>query len=178
MNSRTYKYDALAAEVKLKDVTSCRHNRALLHRIKNNDPGLTSLTIVRDGMVNGEGGYDDEDFIVREGDDLGWLGYFLGHSNENIEHVEIYHLPADKGRVDEMFEGLQKNKTISSFQITGEGEDFLHEGFSAINLPHVTHMEVLCPVGREGAQHFALGLRRCKSLKEYYGDVTGAIAVV
>ena len=61
MNSRTYKYDVLA-EVKLKDVMSCRHNRALLHRIKNNDPGLTSLTIVRDGMVNGEGGYDDEDF--------------------------------------------------------------------------------------------------------------------
>ena len=80
MNSRTYKYDALAAEVKLKDVTSCRHNRALLHRIKNNDPGITHLSLVSDVLVNGIGRANDDEFIVREDDDedsFGWLGYFV-----------------------------------------------------------------------------------------------------
>jgi Ran GTPase-activating protein (RanGAP) involved in mRNA processing and transport len=173
MSSCTYKYDALEAEVKLKDVISCRHNRALLHRIKNNDPGITYLSLVSDSMVNGEGGYDDQDFIVREGDDLRWFGYFVGH-NRCIQHLEIYHLPRDEDNVEAMFQGFQRSMAITSVEITGE--EFLHEGFSAMNLPHVTKMEVLCPIG-EGAQHFALGLRRCQSLREYHGDVTDAIAV-
>ncbi len=180
MSRCTYKYDVLAAEVKLKDVISCRHNRALLHRIKNNDPGITSLAIVRDGMVNGEGGYDAEDFIVREGDELGLelglLGNLVGNNDGCIQHVDIYHLPRDEDIVAIMFQGFQRSTAITSVRVT-EYVDFLHEGFSAMNLPHVTKMEVHCPIGRDSAHHFALGLRRCKSLKKYEGDVTGAIAV-
>jgi hypothetical protein len=181
MSICTYKYDALAAEVKLKHVTSCRHNRALLHRIKNNDPGITYLSIVSDGMANEEGGYDDEDFIVRESDDLGIFGCFVGH-NQNIKKIYIYHLPADKRRVETMFEGFQRSKTIISLyiNITGEDEDYPGDGFSAMNLPHVTSMDVHFPMAvvPEGAKYLALALHRCKSLKRYSGHITVEIAAV
>ena len=169
MSSRTYKYDALAAEVKLKDITSCRHNRALLHRIKNNDPGLTRLPIVRD-----DDDYDQKEFVVRESDDLGWLGYFVGR-NERIENVFINHLPADKCCVETMFEGFQRSKTIASLYISGEDEDYLGEGFSAMNLPHLTSIEVHFPFVPEGTKYLALGLHRCKSLKRYCGRMTAEI---
>ncbi|KAL7497330.1 hypothetical protein ACHAWT_005422, partial [Skeletonema menzelii] len=38
-----YENDVLS--VRLKDITSSAENRALLHRIKNNDPALTSLCV-------------------------------------------------------------------------------------------------------------------------------------
>eukprot|EP00984_Skeletonema_dohrnii_P019944 scaffold9636_cov76-Skeletonema_dohrnii-CCMP3373.AAC.5 len=70
-----YQHDALAAGVRIKDIASTASNRALLHRLKNNDPGLTHLSI--DDLE------DDALFQVREGDDLGWLGYFIGR-NETL----------------------------------------------------------------------------------------------
>jgi Ran GTPase-activating protein (RanGAP) involved in mRNA processing and transport len=171
MSSCTYKYDALAAEVKLKHVTSCRHNRALLHRIKNNDPGITYLSLVSDGP------FDEVDFVVRENDDLGIFGYFVGQ-NKAIKDIYINHLPADKCRVETMFEGFQKNTEIASVHITGEGEDFLHKGFSAMNLPHVTHIHMEFSMAPEGAKYLALALHRCKSLKRYSGHITVEIAAV
>jgi Ran GTPase-activating protein (RanGAP) involved in mRNA processing and transport len=47
-----------------------------------------------------------------------------------------------------------------------------------MNLPHVTTMtfEYRQPPERENAKYFALGLRRCKSLKNYHGRVTSEIA--
>ena len=51
--------------MKLKDITSSSHNRAILHRLKNSDPGLTCLYMLDEPE-------DEDEFIVREGDDLGW----------------------------------------------------------------------------------------------------------
>ncbi len=172
MSSCTYKYDA--AEVKLKHVTSCRHNRALLHRIKNNDPRITYLSLVSDSMFD-DGHYDldENDFIVRESDDLGILGYFVG-INQSIKEIYIYHLPADNGRVKTMFEGFQRNTGITSIDVNGENDEFLHEGFSAMNMPHVTSMSVINL--SVGANYLALGLNGCKSLKQYDGPVTAEIA--
>jgi hypothetical protein len=173
MSSCTHKYDARgAAEVKIKDVTSCRHNRALLHRIKNNDPGITSLFLVSDDMSDADEGYDEDDFVIRS-DDLGWLGFFVGQ-NTTIKRMYIYYLPGDKGRVEEMFQEFQRNMEIDQIDIDGEDGYFLqHEGFSTMNLPHVTKMQVrILP---EGAKYIASGLNGCESLKQYVGPVTADI---
>lgn len=67
---------ALAATVRPKDITSSARNRAILHRIKNNDPSFVNLSICDDQLDLFED--DDFIFILREGDDLSWLGYFIG----------------------------------------------------------------------------------------------------
>ena len=166
-----YPNDALAVTVRIKDKTSCANNRALLHRIKNNDPSLTYLYIVEDDE-------DDRFFSAREGDDLGWLGYFIGE-NETLKSLYICYLPAQK-QIKSFFIGLQRNKSIKRFDIDGDVVCLLGEGLSAINLPHVTSMTVEfdyeeAEFDHEKARHFAVGLRRCESLVKYYGPMTSDV---
>ena len=165
-----YPYDAAsAATVRIKDITSCASNRARLHRIKNNDPSLTRLYIAE----------DDEDcfFSVREGDDLGWLGYYVGE-NETLKSLTIYYLPAQE-RIKSFFIGLQRNKSIKTIECLGGIVGILGEGLSAINLPHVTTMRVFddeeAEFDHEEAHHFPVGLQRLKALVEYDGPMTSEI---
>ena len=142
-----YSYDALAASVRIKDITSCSENRALLHRLKNNDPALTGLYI--EEMYEGEEGVDDVNFYVGDEDDFGWLGYFIGE-NDTLERVSVCHLPACSDQVENFFIGMQRNKSITS-------------------------MRMEYNIGHEVARHFAEGLHRCRSLETYYGPVTTEI---
>ena len=159
-----FQYDALEASVKLEDITSSSHNTAILHRLKNNDPALSFLFI--DELFDH---YDDNDdlFEVREGDDLGWLGYFIG-GNETLTSLSVYQLPEDREQAEMFFTGIQLNKSIGDFDISSGV--LLGEGFSAMNLPHVTSMSLDCHLEREYAHYFAIGLRRCESLEDYSGQ--------
>lgn len=162
-----YQYDTLASSVRLKDVISCAENRAILYRLKNNDPGLTCLFI-----DESDDNYEDETdiFQVREGDDLGWLGYFIG-GNEKLKSLWVYYLPTNRDQVENLLFGMQRNKSIKDCGFNGNG--IISEGFSAMNLPHATSMSTDCH--QECAHYFALGLRRCKSLENYSGPVTAEI---
>ena len=163
-------YDSLVASVRIKDITSCAQNRKILHRIRNNDPSLTYLDISEE---DGEHVY-----IVREGDDLGWLGYFIGE-NETLNYLCIYFLPPQK-KVENFFIGLQRNKSIKDIQCVRGVVGILGEGLSAINLPHVTTMTVEfdheeAEFDHEEAHYFAVGLQRLKSLVQYDGRMTSEI---
>eukprot|EP00984_Skeletonema_dohrnii_P014715 scaffold6228_cov144-Skeletonema_dohrnii-CCMP3373.AAC.5 len=160
-----YQYDALAAGVRIKDITSSSHNRAILHRLENNDPGLKSLAILDEPE-------DEDEFVVREGDDLGWLGYFIGR-NEKLKYLSVCYLPGDAEQRKKFFFEVQRNKSIKAVEILGNG--IISKGFSAMNLPHVTSMSLDCHLEREYAHYFALGLRRCESLEDYSGPVTAEI---
>eukprot|EP00984_Skeletonema_dohrnii_P019941 scaffold9636_cov76-Skeletonema_dohrnii-CCMP3373.AAC.2 len=164
-----YQYDTLASSVRLKDVISSAENRAILHRLKNNDPCLTGLFI-----DESDDGYDDDIdlFQVREGDDLGWLGYFIGR-NETLESLYVYYLPTNRDQVENLLFGMQRNKSIKEVECIGNG--IISEGFSAMNLPHVISMSFESDCHQEYAHYFALGLRRCTSLKEYSGPVKAEI---
>jgi hypothetical protein len=164
-----YPYDALAAaSVRIKDITSCAQNRKLLHRIKNNDTAVTSLYIEE---VEGDDYFGN--FYARDGNELGWLGYFVGE-NETLKSLSVCHLPACSNEVEIFFTGLQRNKSIKEIEFLGEG--FLGEStLSVINLPHVTTIRMECDLEHEQARHFAVGLHRCKSLAKYFGPVTEKI---
>ncbi len=95
-------YHALAASVRRKDIISYAPNRATLHRIKNNDPSLTQLAIREELDYH-------NDFIPREGDDLGWLGYFIG-ANEKLSYLHLSYLPGGSEQVEKFFIGVQRNK--------------------------------------------------------------------
>ena len=90
-----YPYDALAAaSVRIKDITSCAQNRKVLHRIKNNDTAVTSLYIEE---VEGDDYFGN--FYARDGNELGWLGYFIGE-NETLKSLGVCHLPACSNEVE------------------------------------------------------------------------------
>ena len=172
-NMTNYPYDAVsAATVRMKDITSSAQNRALLHQIKNNSPSLTDLTIL--------GANDDADFfhgvtiVLRQGDDLGWLGYFIGE-NETLKKLSIHHI-SDQEQVENFFIGLQRNKSIENIYFHRHRNlvGTLGESLSAINLPHVTTLSI-GNLDHEEARSFAVGLQRCKSLVEYYGPMTSEI---
>ena len=163
-----YQHDALAAGVRIKDIASTASNRALLHRLKNNDPGLTHLCI---DNFESDGG-DIDHFQVRECDDLGWLGYFIG-GNEKLKYILVFYLPGDREQVENLFTGMQRNKSIEDVEFNGNG--MLNESLSLLNLPHVTSISFVCQLEGEYAHYFAMGLRRCESLEDYSGPVTAGI---
>jgi hypothetical protein len=153
-----YQYDALSKteSVRIKDITSTAANRALLHRIKNNDPGLKSLyidTFYQLGMGT---------FQVREGDDLGWLGYFIG-GNETLTRLIFWQLPEDREREEEFFFGVQRNKSIKRVEILGRV--FPTKSLPVMNLPHVTSMTLNTAIT-------AVGLH---SLKQYFRSPSCAL---
>ena len=163
-----YPYDA--SSVRMKDITSSANNGALLRRIKKNDPSLTRLYIVDyDPFDNDE----EFDFVIREGDNLGWLGYFIGE-NETLKKLYILHLPAQE-QVENFFIGLQRNKSIEYIDFHENLVGTLGDGLSAINLPHVTTLRMRGNLDREEACRFAVGLHRCKSLVTYYGPMASEI---
>ena len=67
-------YEARAQTINLEEITSSDEDNAnVLWRLRSSDPEYTCLYIQNFWE-------DDCDFVVREEDDLGWLGYFAGQS--------------------------------------------------------------------------------------------------
>ncbi|KAK1732316.1 leucine-rich repeat protein [Skeletonema marinoi] len=48
-----------------------------------------------------------------KGNDLGWLGYFIGRSVK-IQHLDICHFPEGRQQIDAFFDGLARNQSIRS----------------------------------------------------------------
>ena len=165
-------YHSQAASVKFKDITSSAVNRAILHRIKNNDPSLIRLCI--------DATDEDHDanvaalFQPRESDDLGWLGFFIGE-NMTLKSLYIYYLPMCKDQIGRLFNGLEHNKSIKEVEFSPVVGSPV-ESFSSIILPHVTTMRVgYNLLDREKVRCIAVGLQRCKSLVNYSGPIAEEI---
>ncbi len=111
-------YEARAKDVKLGDITSDEYNAGILAMLRDNDPTFTSILI----SIDDEG---DFSFQVREGDDLGWLGYFLG-KNDQVKRLYM-DFPNDFNlkHIDEFFRGLGRNRSIEMLYIGRSlGESF------------------------------------------------------
>jgi len=109
-------YDVRAQDVTLEDITSSAHNAEILRRLRDNDLASTEV---------GEGAlyimdYDsncDDSFFVKEGDDWGWLGYFIGR-NKHIRDLHLYCLPKDRDQVGAFMEGVKDNRSIQCFDFS------------------------------------------------------------
>ena len=85
MERRDYEYyEANAADISLEDITSSEDNVEILRRLRDGDDTLTHLTLDSERWPN--------NFHIGEGDDLGWLGYFIGKS-ECLHNLHIWNLP-------------------------------------------------------------------------------------
>jgi len=109
-------YEARAKDVNLEDITSSEQNAAILARLRDNDPTFTAISIEDGPQV-------ESNFVAREGDCMGWLGYFVGRSKQ-VETLSIYSFP-DSLNIDAFLRGLGHNRSIQSLHINIErGENF------------------------------------------------------
>ncbi len=110
-------YEAHAKDVKLEHITSDEDNADILASLRDDDPDFKDFSIVTD---HEDGVYD---FVVREGDHLGWVGFFVGKSKE-LETLSIVDFP-DNINLNVFFEGLGRNRSIQELSIWADlGESF------------------------------------------------------
>lgn len=107
-----------ARAIKSEDVTSTDQNARTLRKIRCNDSTLEQMIIAaQSGEADG-----DEIFRADEGDDLGWLGYFIGH-NEKLKRLGVLSLPTNSSR-DALLKGINCNRSIEEFLMSSEDNVF------------------------------------------------------
>jgi Ran GTPase-activating protein (RanGAP) involved in mRNA processing and transport len=114
-------YGANEKTVNLTDVTSSSENAIILQKLRDDDLGLTHLGI-------GERNDDENIFVVREGDDLGWLGYFIGGCT-TLSYLNITYLPQENWRSLAFIRELVSNRSIDHLEIS---TDFGEDGFQSL----------------------------------------------
>ena len=155
-------YDVLARKTKINHMSSSEHNRVILRKLKKNDPDFDTMwldTFVKFG----------------DGEDTGWLGYFLGKSK--CMHKLCFHTNIIKNR--SFYVGLSHNKSIQKIRIhhvdilNGEVFRMLNSFFK--NNHNLIDIEVSgCIFQEEDARQLLLALGCCnnRSLKRIriYGN--------
>ena len=110
-------YEAHAQTIILDTITSSYENARILRRLRRNDPSFTTL-----GIANSDNEYavDDDDYLVDRGDDLGWLGYFVGQSN-TLQSLYLSTKMIDNViRFGVFIEGLNRNRSIETLYICAD----------------------------------------------------------
>eukprot|EP00985_Skeletonema_marinoi_P000614 scaffold224_cov108-Skeletonema_marinoi.AAC.12 len=128
MDHRYYNYyEANAADISLEDITSSEQNKQILRRLRDDDLGWhDSIALGREGpFYFGVG--NSRLLRVREGDDLGWLGYFIGRSVK-LQGLEILDLPEHEGGEQQMhafLDGVARSQSIQRVQVNEQLGEYL-----------------------------------------------------
>eukprot|EP00984_Skeletonema_dohrnii_P023859 scaffold12953_cov123-Skeletonema_dohrnii-CCMP3373.AAC.14 len=120
-------YEANASDIRLEDNTSSEHNARILRRIRNDE--ISQLR-----LGEHDGWRHEHEFQLGEGNDLGWLGYFIGRS-ERLRKLTIQYLPEDEGRgqqIHALMDGIARSQSIQKVVIGDEDFDLSNNRFAAI----------------------------------------------
>ena len=124
-NMTEYKdYDALVQNINIGDITSSEHNANILRTLRDGNPCWNKTLYILEDEIDG----DIDEFIIRTGDDLGWLGYFIGRS-EVIEALEVQYLSEEGEQVDAFMRGVACNQSIKELTIQTDLGD---QGFGSL----------------------------------------------
>jgi len=107
--------DALAQDINLEDITSSKENAEVLRKLRDGFYGDNALFIDEDDDDYNDDGYEDV-FIIRDGDDLSWLGYFIGR-NETLNEPCIKFMPQERERIDAFIDGVRHNRSLRDFSV-------------------------------------------------------------
>ena len=154
-------YEARAKDIKLEDITSDENNADILAWLRDNDPDLNDITI-------GTAIIDEDCFVVREGDHLGWLGYFVGR-NDKLRELSIndFDYFPDNINLNAFLRGVGHNRSIQSLTIYID----LGESFKSLipfmrNNVSLRELRFNCfDIGLQCARNIALMLHQQSSLK-------------
>ena len=106
------KYDALARTTNMEDIASCEHNREIFRRLKENDPEFVRMRIYH--YSDADYSYD---FYPGNGEELGWLGYFMGGN------TTLQRLPS--GQLSPHLATLELRISAEGWDETGRSENCL-----------------------------------------------------
>jgi Leucine-rich repeat (LRR) protein len=172
---RSYGYsDERAQDINFNDITSCERNANILRMLRDgNSDWNKQLNIMNEEDEDIEGECDE--FMVAEGDDLGWLGYFIGKS-ELLDELIIWHLPERRDKL-RFIEGVSENRSISSIEINcdigAEGWSILccifenNHNLSTLNMKDYE-------IGHVGAQNLAMTLGKVNHTFLKYINIANA----
>ena len=152
-------YAALANTINIDDITSDDTNRDVLRSLKNNDPEFEQF------CITDERGEEDEDaYYPIDGEDIGWLGYYIGNSIYLREVTFFQTIDTESSFYKEM----SNNRSI-------EGVDFsyynLLDGkiFSMLtpffkNNNNLIYIKISgCTLGVNGARQLSLAIGNCNT---------------
>ena len=156
----TFNYAALTDTIEIEDITSNTHNQIILQQLKDNDESFDKLYI-----MDSDSGEDDE-YITKDGEDIGWLGYFIGQ-NTKLKCLYFH----DKINDESFYKEMSCNKSIKEIHFNEESlldgnmirmlGPFLQNNH---NLSRITLDE--CEFGIEDGRQLSLAIGSCsKSLK-------------
>ena len=144
MSLRDYGYyEAHAADVTLGDITSSDINKQILQWLRDGDNKFNDSQLINLDLAPG---YSENYryFGVREGDDLGWLGYFIGKS-KHLRELGIIGSPEDEVEeqriIHALCDGIARNQYIQQVGLSRLSND----GFATIAriLGDLTQLEEL-----------------------------------
>ena len=172
-------YDALATTIKIEDISSNVRNQNILRQLKDNDPTFDKLWICNQDQID-----DEFDFCPTNGEELGWLGYYIG-KNTTLNELFVFAVPpvCDAGFEDFRRE-MGRNKSIRSIQFSNqvEGRVFrMLDSFFSNNTNLTKFVVEECELDFDGARQLSLSIGRCNnSLKTItimsYTGVYGQLA--
>ena len=166
VDRRDYEYyKAHAKDVQLEDITSSQNNANLLEMIRDGDSDWNGKVYLLNEEIDG----DPDEFVVGDGDDMGWLGYFLG-SSEHVKDFNMRYFPDGKDAMDAFVEGFKHNTSLEELYIS---TDLGRDGYESLGhlLRNNDNLDRIClhefVIGSDSASGIAsmLGHEQCKSLK-------------
>eukprot|EP00984_Skeletonema_dohrnii_P013633 scaffold5654_cov77-Skeletonema_dohrnii-CCMP3373.AAC.1 len=109
-------YEANADTINLGNITSSEKNAKILQQLRDGDDKLDYFNV---GVV---GRATWNSFIIGEGDDLGWLGYFIGKS-EYLQRLNLLYLPDGEEGFDAFAEGIARSQSLRYMFINNLNND-------------------------------------------------------
>eukprot|EP00984_Skeletonema_dohrnii_P011452 scaffold4580_cov73-Skeletonema_dohrnii-CCMP3373.AAC.3 len=123
---RDYEYYEERAEyVKFEDITSSEHNANIFELLVAVNPIEWNKKIY---LLEEEIDGDPDEFVVGEGDDLGWLGFFLGRTSHLVE-LHIKYFPAGKDKMNAFMDGFKHNTWLQELYIS---TDLGRDGYESL----------------------------------------------
>jgi len=145
-------YAALADTIKIEDITSNDINQTILRRLKDN------ISIhYSDKLHLIKGDQDHNDYILDDGEDIGWLGYYIGQ-NTTLQSLN-----------ESFFKEISCNTSIRKVYfniVDGKMLSMLGKFFQNNNSLIEIWIDDCVVLNTEGVQQLTLAIRNCnKSLK-------------
>ena len=140
-------YEARVNDIKLEDITSSVCNAKILAGLRDNNRESFWFDTVNEHC----------DFHVREGDHLGWVGYFIGRSNklETLGIFDFFDFP-DNINLNAFLRGVGRNRSIQTLELRAD----LGESFQSL-VPFLRNNDSLRDLGFGG---FDIGLQCARNI--------------
>jgi len=169
MNDELYNYAAKADTIKIEDITSNQNiqNQTILRQLKDNDPDLEVIYLF-DESFDPDEPENTHDYFHNKGDDIGWLGYYIGQCTTLRELKLSY----DNNDINKFYREMRCNKSIKKIHFNGgccviNSVEEQMALFFRNNHNLTTIYMVDCRMDAEGARQLALAVGGCsKSLKQ------------